>query len=450
MEETFGRCPVLHADSASSAAAGSSSPASAVRSLPAGVDLADPDTYVAGVPHEAFRRLRLEAPVSWQDERQGTGFWSITKYPDVIQVSRDFRTFSSGKRAVFLFDPLPEDLESMQLMMLNMDPPRHTKLRGLVNKGFTPVRIAQIEVHVREICKRIIDAVARRGECDFVKDVAAELPLQVIAEMMGIPLEEREMVFDWSNRLIGFDDPEFQTSLEDGKIAASEMYVYANQLAEQRRTSAKDDLVSVLMNAEVEGEKLTELEFDLFFMLLAVAGNETTRNLISGGMLKLIENPAERARLLADRGLLPTAIEEMLRMVSPVMHFRRDARLRAPRAQDQRGRQGHPLVHLGEPRRRRFPRPRPLRRRTDAERAPGLRPRPAFLPRRQPGAARDPDHVRGAAFALARRRADGPGSAAALELHQRHQVDAGAVHARAVLRWSCWRGRSRAPRRTSS
>jgi cholest-4-en-3-one 26-monooxygenase len=213
----------------------------------------------------------------------------------------------------------------MQLMMLNMDPPRHTKLRALVSRGFTPVRIQAIERHVRDVCARIVDRIAERGECDFVKDVAAELPLQVIAEMMGIPLEERQMVFDWSNRLIGFDDPEFQTSLEDGKIAASEMYVYANRLALERRENPKDDLVSILMNAEVEGEKLSELEFDLFFMLLAVAGNETTRNLISGGMLQLIEHPDERARLLADPSLLPTAVEEMLRFVSPVMHFRRTA-----------------------------------------------------------------------------------------------------------------------------
>jgi cholest-4-en-3-one 26-monooxygenase len=325
MDETLGRCPVLHAHSSTSAAAEPSQPGARELTLPAGVDLADPETYVGGVPHEAFLRLRREAPVSWQDERQGTGFWSITRYHDLIKASRDFRAFSSSKKAVFLFDSPPEDLERMQLMMLNMDPPRHTKLRGLVNRGFTPVRVAQLERHVREICARILDNVARRGECDFVKDVAAELPLQVIAELMGIPLEEREMVFDWSNRLIGFDDPEFQTSMEDGKLAAAEMYVYANQLAEARRTRPKDDLVSVLMQAEVEGEKLSELEFDLFFLLLAVAGNETTRNLISGGTLKLIENPAERARLLADPALLPTAIEEMLRTVSPVMHFRRTA-----------------------------------------------------------------------------------------------------------------------------
>jgi len=293
--------------------------------FPGGVDLSDPESFVTGVPHDAFRRLRRENPVSWQDEEEGTGFWSITKFDDVQSCSRNHRVFSSGLKSCFMFDSPPEDLERMQLMMVNMDPPRHTKLRAIVNKGFTPVRMRAIELHVREVCRKIIDNVAERGECDFVTNIAAELPLQVIAELLGVPLEERQKVFDWSNRLIGFDDPEFQTSMEDGKLAAAELYVYANQLAEERRNNPKDDLTSILMNAEVEGEKLSELEFDLFFLLLAVAGNETTRNLISGGMLKLIENPAERARLIADRSLLPTAVEEMLRMVSPVMHFRRTA-----------------------------------------------------------------------------------------------------------------------------
>jgi len=290
-----------------------------------GVDLSDPETFVSGVPHEAFGKLRRTEPVSWQDELEGTGFWSLTKYADVHACSRNHRVFSSGRKGCFMFDSPPEDLERMQLMMVNMDPPRHTKLRAIVNKGFTPVRMRAIEHHVREVCKKIIDDVAGRGECDFVTHVAAELPLQVIAELLGVPLEERQKVFDWSNRLIGFDDPEFQTSMEDGKIAAAELYVYANQLAADRRDDPKDDLTSILMNAEVEGEKLSELEFDLFFLLLAVAGNETTRNLISGGMLQLIQNPAERARLIADRSLLPTAVEEMLRTVTPVMHFRRTA-----------------------------------------------------------------------------------------------------------------------------
>jgi len=324
MNEKLSRCPVMHGTT-TSAGDEPVRPASATRPLrfPSGVDLSDPGAFANGVPYDAFRKLRRENPVSWQDEPNGTGFWSIVKYDDLQRCSRNHRVFSSGRKGCFMFDSPPDDLERMQMMMVNMDPPRHTKYRGIVNKGFTPHRMRMLEGHVREICKKIIDNVAKRGECDFVKDIAAELPLQVIAELMGIPLEEREMVFDWSNRLIGFDDPEFQTSMEDGKMAAAEMYVYANQLAEARRTNPKDDLTSILMNAEVEGEHLNELEYDLFFLLLAVAGNETTRNLISQGMLKLIENPGELARLRADRSLLDTAVEEMIRVVTPVMQFRR-------------------------------------------------------------------------------------------------------------------------------
>ena len=324
MQESTGGCPILHGSRSMARPTGARVENRSPRSGTP-IDLADPLTFAEGVPHDQFRALREEDPVFWHREVDSPGFWAVTKYEDVAKVSRDHRTFSSARCAVFLFDPPPEDLGNMQLMMLNMDPPKHTKLRSLVNRGFTPHQIGKLEPHVRDICNRIIDRVARRGRCDFVADVAAELPLQVIAEMMGVPLEERQMVFDWSNRLIGFDDPELATSPEDGKLAAAEMYAYSNRLAAERRKNPKDDLVTVLMNAEVEGEKLTELEFDLFFLLLAVAGNETTRNLISGGMLALIEHPDERARLLRDRSLLPSAVEEMLRWVSPVMHFRRTA-----------------------------------------------------------------------------------------------------------------------------
>jgi cholest-4-en-3-one 26-monooxygenase len=291
----------------------------------ADIDLCNPERFATGIPHDEFKLLRQRAPVFWHRETNGTGFWAITRYHDVVAVSRDTKTFSSAKKAVFVFDPEPEELEHMQLMMLNMDPPRHTKLRALVNKGFTPRMVARLEPHIRDIANDIIDGVAKQGRCDFVAQVAAELPLQVIAELLGIPLEDRGKVFDWSNRLIGFDDPEYQSSAADGQQAATEMYVYANQLAVARRDNPGDDLVSVLMNAEVDGEKLTELEFDLFFLLLAVAGNETTRNLISGGMLALIQHPDQRARLLAKPALMPTAVEEMLRWVSPVIEFRRTA-----------------------------------------------------------------------------------------------------------------------------
>ena len=291
----------------------------------ADIDLADPDRFIAGVPHDAFKLLRAEAPVFWHPESRGAGFWVISRYEDVVAVSKDPATFSSARGGTNIFELSDEELAVVRTMMVNMDPPGHTKYRRLVNQGFTPRMVARLEPHVRDVCRRVVDAVAAKGACDFVVEVAAELPLQVIVELLGVPLADCHKVFDWSNRLIGFDDPEFQTSTDDGKVAASELWAYANQLALERRQRPREDLVSVLMQAEVDGERLSEMEFDSFFLLLSVAGNETTRNLIAGGMLALIEHPTERARLLADPSLLPRAVEEMLRWVSPLIHFRRTA-----------------------------------------------------------------------------------------------------------------------------
>jgi cholest-4-en-3-one 26-monooxygenase len=289
------------------------------------VDLTDLDTFVRGVPHDQFDVLRAEAPVYFHPETEGAGFWCITRADDLAQVSHDWQHHSS-EWGITLHE-LPEDrLEQQRMMMLVMDPPRHTKLRLLVNKGFTPRMIGGLHDQVREIARDIVEGIATRGECDFVVDVAAELPLRVIAEMMGVPQEDRHKVFEWSNRLIGSEDPEYAVSPEDAMEAAMEMFVYANELAAEKRANPGDDIISVLLNAEVEGERLTDLEFDLFFQLLAVAGNETTRNLISHGMLALLENPDQMARLIADPTLLPSAVDEMLRYASPVMYMRRTAR----------------------------------------------------------------------------------------------------------------------------
>jgi cytochrome P450 len=291
----------------------------------ADIDLSNPDTFVPGWPHEAFRLLRAEAPVYRHPERTGAGFWVVSKYRDVMGVQLDSKTFSSGRGGTILREFQGDELEANQAIMLNMDAPRHTRFRRLVNMGFSPKMINRQAPHIRDIAGKIIDAVADRGECDFVTDIAAELPLQVIAEMVGIPLEDRHLVFKWSNQMIGFDDPEYQPNADVSRIASMEMFMYANQLAVERKNAPRDDLVSVLMAAEVDGEKLSEVEFDSFFLLLAVAGNETTRNLISGGMHALFQHPDERARLACDASLMPTAVEEMLRWVSPVMYFRRTA-----------------------------------------------------------------------------------------------------------------------------
>jgi len=281
--------------------------------------LYDPDTFVPGVPHEAFKRLRNEAPVFRQVAPDtGTPFWVLSKYDDVVLVSQDSATFSSAQGTNI------EDIGSgTELMMLNMDPPRHTKLRTLVSKGFTPKMVREMEPHVREITNSIIDKVAKRGECDFVTDIAAELPLAVIAELIGVPREEQHQIFHWGNQMVGMEDPEYGTTMETAMNAAGAMFAYAEQLAAKRREHPRADLVSVLIDSDVDGEKLTPLEFNVFFMLLAVAGNETTRNLTSNAMLALFDFPEQKERLLADASLMPTAVEEMLRWGSVVMYFRR-------------------------------------------------------------------------------------------------------------------------------
>jgi cholest-4-en-3-one 26-monooxygenase len=307
------------------------------------VDLANPDSFEAGVPHQAFRVLRREAPVYWHPEREGPGFWALTRHDDVVFVSKHPELFSSARGGTNLFDMAPEDAEITRSLLINMDPPQHVKFRRLVREGFTPNRVERLVRRVRRLAAELVDALVEKGEGDFVREVAAELPLQVIAELMGVPAEERGRLFELSNRLVGFDDPEFQTSLADGKQAAAEMWLYAHKLAVGRKSGEGDDLVSALMRAEVDGQRLSELEFNNFFLLLAVAGNETTRNLLSGAVLALIEHPDQWRRLRRDRSLLDTAVEEFLRWVTPVVHFRRTA-VRDVELRGQKIREGQKVV----------------------------------------------------------------------------------------------------------
>jgi cytochrome P450 len=301
-----------------------------VSSLPlADVDLANLDNFVAGKAHAMWHRLRAEDPVHWNPGNERfIGFWSVTKYADVIAVSRDTTTFISGRGISMAADPQnPDTAGGAGIMLIMMDPPRHVRLRRLVNKGFTPRATALLEPAVREITSGIIDDIAARGECDFVTDVAALLPLAVICQMMGIPREDWQLMFSLTNSGLGSEDPEYQTVPGSGPETARqsriEMFRYfAKQIAARRQTPG-NDLVSILVGAEVDGESLTEEEILFFCQLLILAGNETTRNAISGGLLALFEHPDERARLQNDLSLLPTAIEEILRWTSPVAHMMR-------------------------------------------------------------------------------------------------------------------------------
>jgi cholest-4-en-3-one 26-monooxygenase len=292
------------------------------------IDLLDRDRFTQGVPHEWFTYLRQNAPVYKHAEPDGPGFWVITKYDDVVAVGRDGATYSSDQKrgGVVVLEEMPEaaDFGEGGRLMLTMDAPEHTRYRKLVNRGFTPRQMRMLEPHIRELTARILDEVIEAGGCDYVVDVAAELPLQVIAEMLGVPLEDRHKLFEWSNRMIGSEDPEYQVSEELVMNAQVEMFMYANELAQQRRAEPRDDIITALLDAEVDGDRLTEMDFNLFFMLISVAGNETTRNSISHGIKAFCDFPDQYQLLVEDPSRAASATEEIVRWASPVMYFRRN------------------------------------------------------------------------------------------------------------------------------
>jgi cholest-4-en-3-one 26-monooxygenase len=289
------------------------------------IDLYDRSNYVEAVPFDWFDELRKSEKAWWQDEPDGPGFWCFTRHEDVVAINRDWEHFSSNKGATMVIDMDDEALAMQQQMMLNMDPPLHTRYRLLINKGFTPRMVKKLEEDMRERATRIVDAICEKGECDFVTDVASELPLQVISDILGVPQEDRFKVFDWSNRLVGADDPEYAANQENPIEAAMELYTYGHMIAENRKANPQDDIVSILLQAEVDGHTLSELEFDMFFLLLTVAGNETTRNALAHGMLALMEHPDQKQKLAENLDLMPTAVNEILRWGTPVMCFRRTA-----------------------------------------------------------------------------------------------------------------------------
>ncbi len=291
--------------------------------------LKDPDVYRRMEHHELFAQLRAQDPVHWTEEEDGPGFWSITKHADLKLVNRDAEGFSSEAKGVYLMEPdsFADGYDMRGRMMLLTDPPKHTRYRLLVNKGFTPRMVGMIEQHLKFRAELIVDAVIEQGRCEFVTDLAAELPLQAIAEIMGVPEEDRHLLFDWSNRMVGADDPEYQSENPDeAGTAAAELYMYAAGLGEARKDDPRDDVVTKLINAEIDGDRLSQEEFELFCLLLAVAGNETTRNATAHGMLALIDHPDQLAKLRSDPDrYIDGAVEEILRWSTPVMQFRRTA-----------------------------------------------------------------------------------------------------------------------------
>jgi cytochrome P450 len=287
------------------------------------IDLLSIASFAHGQPHDQFRWLRANDPVYWHEEAGGRGFWAVMRHEDVCTVSRDPKTFSSYAGGIAINDMDPDGLAASRNMMLFMDPPQHTRYRALVSQQFIPRSARAIKPRIEELARKIIDRVIDRGQCDLVSQIAGELPSYVIADLMGIPLEDGRLLYEWTEKMHSSSEavPEMEK-----RAASMQMLNYALGIADEKRKKPGDDLATRLLNSEIDGDRLTPAEYTFFFLLLINAGGDTTRNLLAGGMLALFENPSERRKLQSDLDrLLPLAVEEMLRYVSPVVYMRRTA-----------------------------------------------------------------------------------------------------------------------------
>jgi cholest-4-en-3-one 26-monooxygenase len=294
------------------------------------IDPTDPDIYLHGIPHAEFAEMRRSEPVRWIPQVRGSagfddeGYWAVTRHADVMAVSRNSDTFSSRENtAIARFQPdmTRDGIEMQQAILLNMDPPQHTAQRAIVSRGFTPRAINSLRDALQARALKIVSEAAANPGGDFVTDVACELPLQAIAELLGVPQSDRGNVFEWSNSMIGYDDPEFSGA--DPMESAMGLLGYAMQMADERQTCPRDDIVTTLVKAEIDGEHLSVDEFGFFVLMLAVAGNETTRNAISHGMHALLTHPEQWERFKQTRPR--TAVDEFVRWGSPINVFQRTA-----------------------------------------------------------------------------------------------------------------------------
>lgn len=285
------------------------------------IDLVSTEQFRLTHPWDQYAWLRANAPVYWHEEADGPGFWAVTKYDDIRTVSRQPGTFSSYARGTMLAEPDEMGLAAGRQMMLNMDPPQHDRFKLLVSRGFTPKNAQLLAGRIAELSREIVDAVADRGECDFVTDIAGRLPSALIAELMGIPRTDGERLYELTEIMHTTDDT--VAPPETKGAAIMEMLMYAQSVAEAKRTNPGDDIASTLVQAEVDGDRLTDGELQWFFLLLVNAGGDTTRNLLAAGLQALFDHPDQDARLRDDLDLVPSAVEEMLRWTTPVVHFRR-------------------------------------------------------------------------------------------------------------------------------
>ncbi|MGH6870095.1 MAG: cytochrome P450 [Rhizomicrobium sp.] len=289
------------------------------------IDLLSPESFAAGHPLSQYRWLRENAPVFWHEEPNGKGFWAVTRYRDVWEVDRDFQSFSS-EPTIMIADPLMEQAGAFgpYKMMLMMDPPQHTAYRRLIRNEFTQPVSAGRTPRMNALARQIVDAVIAKGECDFVGEIAGEMPSYVIAELMGLPLDDGRELYKLTEAI--HTAPEAQEA-GAGAAAVFKMFEYGRKVIEEKRARPAGDLATKLLEAEVDGKRLEDIEFLLFFLLLIDAGGDTTRNLLSAGLIALLENPDQFAWLKADLpARLPAAREELLRWTTPVIYMRRTAK----------------------------------------------------------------------------------------------------------------------------
>ena len=297
-----------------------------------GFHLVHPKAYAAhGYPHEIWTRLRKEDPACRVEQAEGIPFWAITKHADISAISIRPRQFLNARRLTISHEP-ERRMDEFPPTLIQMDPPRHRVFRKMVNQRFKPRALARIHGDIERIGKEIVDKLVEEsdsGECDFVEKVSAPLPIAVIAWLLGLPREDWNLLFDWTNRIIGSQDPDFQqegkTPQESGRETMIELFTYFTRLLEEKKKNPADDLVSLFTQLEVDGEPLPLMDQLAWCLIIVVAGNETTRNGTSGGMLAFIEHQEELRRLQRDPSLLPSAVEEVVRWTSPIIHFARTA-----------------------------------------------------------------------------------------------------------------------------
>lgn len=298
--------------------------------IPEGFDPTDPGLVEVAVPHDELLALRKNAPVFWVEQepeaRAGfndTGYWALSTHADVSAVSKNSKDFSSNENgAIIRFAPdmTRDQVELQGVMLINQDPPDHTRLRSIVSRGFTPRAINGLHDSLKMRAETIVDDAIAKGSGDFVFEVAAELPLQAIADLLGVPQEDRRKLFEWSNQMLAYDDPEYNA---DPEAASVEILTYFMGLADERRKNPQDDIVTKLITADVDGQALTDDEFGFFVILLAVAGNETTRNAITHGMRAFTDHPDQWELYKAERP--DSAVDEIIRWATPVTVFQRTA-----------------------------------------------------------------------------------------------------------------------------